>query len=177
MNSTLNSPEQTNSPRKVERYVIEERCKSGAHWFYWVAALSLVASAVSLLGDDWAFIFSLGITQVDDAFTNEMASEMGVSAKVAALASNATIAGVFALVGYLAANRFALAFLAGTVAYALDGLIVVVVGDWLAIGFHLFALYGMYRGFRACAQLAKMDENVSLSGELVSRTPGSQANH
>jgi hypothetical protein len=46
----------------VARHQLEERMKSGANWFYWIAALSLVTSVISLAGGTWGFFVSLGVT-------------------------------------------------------------------------------------------------------------------
>lgn len=48
----------------AERQQLEQRMKSGANWFYWIAALSLVTSIISLAGGDWGFLVSLGVTQL-----------------------------------------------------------------------------------------------------------------
>ena len=47
------------------------------------------------------------------------------------------------------------------VLYALDGLIFLWVQDYLSIGFHLFALYGLYRGVKALGQLAVLEKSMA----------------
>ena len=61
----------------VERQQLEERMKSGANWFYWIAALSLVTSVISLVGGSWGFFVSLGVTQFIDALANALVNEGG----------------------------------------------------------------------------------------------------
>ena len=39
---------------------------SGAQWFFWVAALSVVNTLIGLSDSDWSFIIGLGITQMID---------------------------------------------------------------------------------------------------------------
>jgi hypothetical protein len=45
------------------------------------------------------------------------------------------------------------AFLVGMILYALDGLIFLLVGDWLSVGFHVFALFCIFGGFSATRRL------------------------
>jgi len=42
--------------------------------------------------------------------------------------------------------------------YALDGLLLLFFGDYLGFGFHLYALYGLYRGYRASVELGRFME-------------------
>jgi hypothetical protein len=145
----------------VQRYQLEERCRSGARWFYWIAALSLITSLIALSGNEWGFIVSLGVTQLVDALANNA----GGGAKIIALVFDLMAAGAFALVGYFASKRHAWLFVAGMVAYALDGLLFIIVQDWLAIAFHAFALYGIFGGYRACKTLQALDaESAVLAG-------------
>ena len=39
------------------------------------------------------------------------------------------------------------------VLYALDGLLFLLVQDWLSLGFHVFALYAMFKGYTALCRL------------------------
>ena len=46
-------------------------------------------------------------------------------------------------------------FIVGTVLYVLDGVIFLLFGDILSIGFHAFALFFIIRGFLAANKLSK----------------------
>ena len=50
--------------QNVQLYQLEQRANSGARWFFWIAALSLITSITGLSGSNWRFFISLGITQV-----------------------------------------------------------------------------------------------------------------
>jgi hypothetical protein len=141
----------------VERLQLEQRMKSGANWFYWIAALSLVTSVISLAGGTWGFFISLGVTQLIDAVATGVASQWGWGFKAVALAFDLVAAGLFALIGYFGNQRKAGVLLAGMVLYALDALLFVVFFHLLALAFHAFALYSMYGGYRAAAALAELD--------------------
>ncbi len=123
--------------------------KSGASWFYWVAALSLVNSIAAFTGSDWRFILGLGITQIFDAIGHEIAS----AGKIVALLLDLIAAGVFVLFGVFANKCHLWAFIVGIVLFALDGLIFLLAQDWLGVGFHVFVLYCLFRGVQACRRL------------------------
>jgi hypothetical protein len=132
---------------------LSDRARSGAHWFYWIAALSLVTSIISLAGGGWGFFLSLGVTQLINAFAAGLASELGWGFKVVALVFDLIAAGLFALIGYFASKRHTWAFVVGMAVYALDALLFVIFFHLLALAFHGFALYSMYSGYKACVAL------------------------
>ena len=143
----------------VARHQLEERMKSGAHWFYWIAALSLLTSIISLAGGTWGFFVSLGVTQFIDALANALVNEggWGGSVKVVAFIFDLVAAGLFALIGFFAAKRHAWVFLAGMALYALDALVFILARHWLGLAFHAFALFSMYGGYKACVSLTELD--------------------
>lgn len=123
--------------------------KSGASWFYWIAALSLINSIVAFTGSDWRFIIGLGITQIFDAIGHEIAS----AGKIVALLLDLIAAGVFVLFGVFANKGHLWAFITGMILFALDGVIFLLAHDWIGVGFHLFVLYCLFRGVQACRRL------------------------
>jgi hypothetical protein len=123
--------------------------KSGASWFYWVAGLSLVNSIVAFSGSSWHFLFGLGITQIFDG----LRENLGSVGTIVVLALDLAAAGLFILFGVFANKGHLWAFIIGMVLFGLDGLLFVLVKDWLGVGFHAFVLYCLYRGMSACRQL------------------------
>src|SRR5262245_38242766 len=73
--------------------------RSGAQWFYWIAALSLVNSVLAIAGQDWRFIIGLGITQL----VHEMGAQGGNGGMLAGVVSLAVI-GFLGWVGHCATN-------------------------------------------------------------------------
>jgi hypothetical protein len=57
------------------------------------------------------------------------------------------VAGDFVVLGHLARRGSATAFVVGMVLYALDALVFVLVGDWIAVGFHAFVLFMLWGGY------------------------------
>jgi hypothetical protein len=125
------------------------RLKSGASWFYWIAGLSLINSISAFSGSSWRFIVGLGITQVFDG----LASEFGASGKVMVLLLDLLATGVFVFFGVFASKRNSWAFIVGMVLYGLDGVVLLLFQDWLGVGFHVFVLYCLFRGLKACRDL------------------------
>jgi hypothetical protein len=150
------------------RLRVESQVKSGAGWFYWIAGLSLINSVIMMLGGGWSFIIGLGITQLIDAVAGVIAEELGPSTgiviRIVAFVLDIGIAGIVAGFGIFARKRHKWAFIVGMVLYGLDGLIFLWAGDYLSIGFHLFALFGLYRGVKALGQLAALEQSA---GETV----------
>jgi len=143
--------------------------KGGASWFYWIAGLSLINSLILLAGSDWNFLIGLGLTQVFDAIAKILSAEMnstaGLIIKAIAFLLDLGVAGLFVLFGWLAKKRYAWAFIVGMILYALDGLIFVLVGSWLSVGFHAFALFGLYGGLKAIYMLRRLPQLPPLAGQ------------
>lgn len=141
---------------------LESQLASGANWFFWIAGLSLINSIVLLSGGQWSFVVGLGITQVADAIGAAVVQEVGggVGLRTAVFAFDAFVAGVFVLFGVLARKRHTWAIATGMVLYAADGLLFLLVADWLSLGFHAFALFGLFGGLTASRKLAALDRPV-----------------
>jgi hypothetical protein len=121
------------------------RVRTGAKWFYWVAGLSLLNSAIVIFGGSMHFVVGLGITSVVGA----MAKRVGSAGTVLDLIINGCVAGVFVLFGSLALKSQKWAFIAGMALYAMDALLLLVARDFLSVAFHAYALYAIYRGLAA----------------------------
>ena len=119
--------------------------KGGASWFYWIGALSIINTVISMGGGGVRFIFGLGITQ----FTDAVGAHGGSGGSAAALVVTVIIAGVFAIFGYFGGQGHKWAFLVGMVLYGLDAGLCVLGGIILSAVFHAWALFRMFGGFKA----------------------------
>jgi hypothetical protein len=138
-----------------------ERAKSGARWFYWIAALSLITSIISLMGGGWGFIASLGVTQIIDAVALQLlAPKMGEGVKIVAFFFDLLAAALFVLIGYFAGKFHSWVFVAGMALYLLDALIFILAGKWLGLAFHAYVLYSIFGGYKACTRLTAADRNA-----------------
>lgn len=155
-------PEQESPETPV--HALQEKVKASANWFYWIAALSVINSVSLLLESDFGFVVGLGVTQVIDAIALGAAEEVGGNGskilQAIAFGLDLLFAGGFALVGWLAGRGKAWAFVLGMTFYALDGVIFLLVQDWLSLGFHAFALFSIFVGYSALRQLKAMHQNV-----------------
>lgn len=142
----------------LEKLKIEKQFQSGADWFFWIAGLSLINSVILLAGSEWGFIIGLGITRIIDIIGLSIAEEVGIAGKIIALIFDIIAAGVFVLFGVFARKRYKWAFITGMILYALDGLIFLLVQDLLSIGFHVFALFCIFSGFKALGKLSGIEE-------------------
>ena len=128
---------------------LENQLKSGASWFYWIAGLSVINSVVALAGSQWGFILGLGVTQLIDA----VGKGIGGAGLAVALVLDLIAAGVFVLFGVFAHRRQAWSFIIGMVLYGLDGLLFLLGGDFMGVGFHVFALFCIFSGYSALRKL------------------------
>jgi hypothetical protein len=132
----------------VEQQQLERRRRIGARWFYWVAGVSLVNTVIALAGQHWRFIIGLGATQI----ANGLAARTGRGWAPTILLDLLLIGG-FVLLGYLALQGQQWAFPVGIGLYALDGVVFVAARHWVGLGFHVFVLIMIGKGFQAARQL------------------------
>jgi hypothetical protein len=146
------------SPEAPADPALRERARSGAHWFYWVSALSLVNAVSSAMGSSWGFIIGLGATQVVSAAAQGSANMDPEFARQVAwigLALNIVIIAVFTLIGWLATRPSVVAFGIGIGLFALDALIFLLLGDWVGLAFHGVALFFMVTGMQAARAMKR----------------------
>ena len=132
----------------------EDQFKSGASWFFWIAALSLINSLTMKFGSAWNFVIGLGITQLIDSIAlsaQEVTPDIVFRALI--LFIDLGFAALFVAFGLAAQKRSLDSFEAGMVFYALDSLIFLLAFDILGILFHGIALFFLYRGWKGLKRL------------------------
>ena len=137
--------------------------KSGANWFYWIAGLTIITSLIAFGGGGIRFLISLGITQLIDGVAEAISTEGGGAAKVVALVVSLLISGVFIIFGYLANQKMLWAYIAGMVLFALDGVLSLVVQDWIGVVAHGVVLFFLFRGFSAGRDLVSLEKAMAES--------------
>src|SRR5207244_11307489 len=98
-----------------EAQALEQRSKSGARWFFWIAALSLGTSLLALSGSGVAFFLSLGITQFIDGLAKGLSANLGDSVRIIGLMLNILVVGVVVLSVWLGLIRHLCSFAVGRV--------------------------------------------------------------
>lgn len=134
---------------EIQRYQLMQRRNGGADWFFWIAGLSVLNSILIQSGVEISFIFGLGAS----VFVDVVGSSLGTAGKVVALLLNVCIAMFVVAFGVMGRKGFGWAILVGMGLYALDGLLYLALGDFLAAGFHAFALFGIWGGYSAQREL------------------------
>ncbi len=141
-----------------ERLIITNQVKSGANWFYWIAGLSLINTSIFLCGGSVNFVAGLGVTQLIDAIATMYAKLYGNTAIILAFIADIAFAGIFLIFGLFANKGKGWGFIVGMILYALDGLLFFIVKDYISIGFHVFALYCIFGGFKANKRLIELNK-------------------
>jgi hypothetical protein len=152
--------------------------RSGAGWFYWIAALSLVNTVLVHSGSDVNFLMGLAATLVVDgvarSFVQGGAPEVAV--RSLAIGLDLIIAGAFALFGILGQRGRGWAFVAGIALYAADALLFVSFEAWANVAFHAFAGFYLVRGLRAQRALARsVRPAAGATIEVPSASSGAEA--
>ena len=149
-----------NNPLAFQAHALEQRTKSGARWFFWIAGLSIITSLVTFGGGSFAFFLSLGSTQVIDGFARGLANDLGEGTKIVALVFDVLIAGVFALVGCFALKRHLWSFIVGMALFALDALILLAFQVWISFAFHALVIYWIFGGYSAARKLTALEKEM-----------------
>ena len=158
----------------------QNRLRSGANWFYWIAALSVINSVVMAIKPSPSFIFGLTATQIIDAlavfFAEDLQLEAITTLRIVGWVLNLLVVGVYALFGVLANRRKKWAFIAGMALYLLDALAALFIWDQpdlLSFAFHLIVIWGLIGGLRAAGKLDQIDAALRQAGLLPTDPPPS----
>jgi hypothetical protein len=141
-----------------------QRGDNGAKWFYWVAGLSLVNSAIQMGGGGIYFVVGLGATLVADSMAVQIAHEnpdIAMGAKVLTIGFDVIVALILCIFGWLSTKRYLIFFAIGMVLYVLDGMLFILFQDWMSVAFHAFALYSMIGGFLAYREVNALQRQLT----------------
>ena len=109
---------------------------SAAHWFWWIAGLSVVNTVLFYAGSETTFVVGLGLTTVASAL---LPQAVGIAVVVATLA-------FYGYIGYVAARGKAWAFIVGLAVYVVDALFFIYAQLWMAVAFHGLAIFFILKG-------------------------------
>jgi len=145
----------TAQPASDPRIPVILRMQRGAGWFLTIALLSGVNTLLQAFDAKIRFIFGLGITQVVDAIAHRSAQSGMIMMVV--------VDGLF-IVMLVLCSRWARAgsqgaFLGGMIAYALDGVLLLLFNMWLDAAVHAYALWRIWEGYSASRELVQMQQS------------------
>ena len=124
-------------PATLARVELVKRVENGGRWFYWIAGLSAVNFVLFLMDSDSGFALGTAIDWFFQVILEEVADP-----SLAWIPHVAVIA-LFAFFGRRATGGAQWAFIVGGLVYAADGLLFLLVQDWLGIAVHAFALFAI----------------------------------
>jgi hypothetical protein len=128
------------------------RMRRGAGWFLTIAILSGVNSLLQIFDAKIRFIFGLGITQVVDA----LGHGGGQNGMLLTIAVDGIFIAMLILCSKWAKAGSQGAFLGGMIAYALDGVLLLLFRVWLDAAVHAYALWMIWQGYSAARELAQI---------------------
>jgi|SRR5580704_4969972 hypothetical protein len=141
----------------IERANLARRVRSGAGWFFFVGAFSLINSIVMVSGNNMRFVVGLGITDLITLFSSRLES----AGMAIGFALNVLVLAIFVCFGIFARKGHSWSFIVGMVCYAADGLIFLVLGvQMMSVVFHGVALVFMFLGLQANLKLKAMQRGA-----------------
>ena len=144
---------------------LEARARNGASWFYWIGGLSVINSVIATTGGTFTLLFGLAVTQLITAFASVVEPDLGIPSPgiitFVGLALSLLAGAFFGLIGYAARKRIRGLYILGIVLYGVDGLLSLVLQDWLGALFHLFALAGLVGGLSATRTLGPIEAGTA----------------
>jgi len=143
---------------------LAKRGDVGANWFFWIAGLSLVNTAITHGGGDTHFVVGMGLPLIVSVIAHEIAKQnpdISMIATIVGIGFSVLCSLVACLFGWLSRKRIIAIFAIGMVLYLLDGMVFLLIQDWMSIAFHAFALFSMWGGLSAYRQLNQLERHLS----------------
>lgn len=132
--------------------------------FYTIAVFSLINSVIAFFEFGVYFPIGLGVTQVIDAISmvlRQQIPEAGAVVFIVGAVLDLAVLAVVAAFGYFAKKQVKWLIPTGGILYLLDGLLVVVFGDWIGGAFHAYFLYRIWQAWQAIQKIEKISVTPS----------------
>jgi hypothetical protein len=151
---------------------LAQKYKSGANWFYWIAGLSLITSIITFSGGSWRFLISLGTTQVIDGIAAALSAEVGGSTpQIIALVLDVFLTAIFVVFGVLASKKLLWAYILGMAAFVVDGLVSLLIQDFVSVIAHVVVLIFMVPGFLAGRKMVELEQAMAAQAAAQAQVP------
>lgn len=137
----------------MDKDMLLSQRNNGISWFYWITGLSLINTCINVFDGGYSFIVWLWYTQFLDAIVILFRDDGNRIAMTLVFFASLLVSGFFALSAYLTEHGKKWWYLIAMILYIIDMFVYLYVGDYVGIGFHIFALVYIYRGYVAHRQL------------------------
>ena len=145
-----------------KKLLLNNRMRGGIGWFFWIAGLSVINTLIFHFGGAINFVVGLGMTAIVDGFSASLAGQLfepdATLIRIAGLAVSIGLSLLFVTAGLLGFKGYRWAVIAGMLLYALDSLIFLLARSWFGFAFHVFALWGLWSGWRAMLVIKAMQQ-------------------
>ena len=133
---------------------------NGASWFLWIAILSSLNIVALLFKQNVNFVIGLGTNYVIIGIIDAIRRITGTNFMALGIILSFLISGLFILIWNKSKKGNHKVYLIGMIWYTLDTLIFLISKEWYSIGFHIFALLGLYGGYKALLTKRKETKNT-----------------
>jgi hypothetical protein len=139
--------------------------KAGANYFYWIAALSVVNSLITIFGGGVRFVIGLGATLFIDLVAKQISDNQGGSPIILGMGFLFSLIFdlIFVACAYFAGKGKRWAFITGLVFYALDAVLMLFFQEWIGFAFHLYFMWGAWQGLQALGRLKLLEPAATAS--------------
>lgn len=152
--------------REFDSEALYNQIKSGAHWFYWIAGLSLVNLIIGIAGSDVHFIVGSSFVE----FCTGLIKSDSSPGEILGGAGAAFILGFYVYLGRTASTPYKWAFMIGMIIYALDGLLYLIFSDVLPALFHAYVLYRLFTGMKSIDAYLALQQDIN-NNPLANQEP------
>lgn len=121
------------------------RVRSGAGWFYFIGGLSVLNSIMAFAGSSMMMMFGLTST----LFATYLGIQLGGTASIVGMAATVCVALLFVGLGWMAQRGAVWAFITGLALYSVDGVVTVVLKDYLGAFVHVAGIVFIALGLLA----------------------------
>ncbi len=154
---------------EIERAEYLSVIRRGAHWFIWIAAISIINSLINNFSTGQInFIAGLGITLIVDGIVLGLYG----SHHFLALVINGLIAAGFVFIAVKARTPLRWDFIVGLSIYAVDALILLRFMEWKGVIFHGIAGYFILKGYDKISAYNEVNEKLTLDHLLTDAEEG-----
>ncbi len=153
----MNQQETNHSQIELKKAQHFANFKNGVSWFFWVAVISAINIIIRISDADSPIRFAVGFSITNWLDAHPLPIFANATPRTTTIIAGFTFAIVLIVFGLIARKRNRVAYLAGTLLYALDTVIAFLMRDVYAIVFHLIVLGFLAWGIINLFKLEKLE--------------------